>query len=132
MTTLANQHNSQLHSKYLCICPQRNAGPTPCQRNTFVEQMENRTDNHNWLSLREHLIVGYPAPEDTPTTQLLHQRLRGHHSKGRRFYDPEDQKACCEIICDPSNDGGPLTVISQNMFNGWWSVWALVFYPPRA
>lgn len=131
MTTLASQQNSQLHAKYLRIYPQRNARPAPCQRNTFVEQMENRIDSPNWLSLRKLLIVGCPVLADISTTQLLHRRLRGYHSKGRRFYKPEDQEAYCEIVCDPSNDGGALTMISQNMFNGWWSVWAPVFYPAR-
>lgn len=46
-----------------------------------LAMMENITENHNWSKHREQLIIVYPAPIDTSTTELLSLMVKEHHRR---------------------------------------------------
>lgn len=50
--------------------------------NSSLQQIDTITENQNWSKCREQLIMGYPTPTDTSTTQLQNLQLRAQQKRG--------------------------------------------------
>ena len=82
MAALLKQHNSQLHSKYMSLYPQRSVILSCHQRNFFLQQLEITAENH----IQSKCSVVEPSTSRYIYTTLLNPRLRQHC--GRREGKP--------------------------------------------
>lgn len=98
-TILLNKNNSWLHSKHLSLCLQVDVALIHHQRSFSLSAPK------NWSTYSQQLTVGWSAPVETSTEQLLHRKVRVHHRRGvERLEESGDQDIYCEI--------GPLLILN--------------------